>query len=139
MFPKNAWYVACTPNEVDGKPVAMPGQRVRGFPCVRSYPVVERHGFIWLWPGDAAKADAPKIPHLHWAEDPEWAFGGGHLHVGCDFRLLIDNLMDLTHETYVHSTSIGQKEIDETPVSTRTEGDRVSTSRFMNNVIPPEF
>jgi vanillate monooxygenase len=32
-----------------------------------------------------------------------------------DYRLMIDNLMDLTHETYVHSTSIGQPEIDETP------------------------
>ncbi|GLC91239.1 hypothetical protein Tamer19_06470 [Cupriavidus sp. TA19] len=28
---------------------------------------------------------------------------------------MIDNLMDLTHETYVHSSSIGQREIDETP------------------------
>ena len=26
---------------------------------------------------------------------------------------MIDNLMDLTHETYVHATSIGQPEIEE--------------------------
>jgi vanillate O-demethylase monooxygenase subunit len=32
---------------------------------------------------------------------------------------MIDNLMDLTHETYVHATSIGQKEIDETPARPR--------------------
>jgi vanillate O-demethylase monooxygenase subunit len=37
----------------------------------------------------------------------------------CDYRLMIDNLMDLTHETYVHATSIGQPEIDETPCKTR--------------------
>lgn len=30
--------------------------------------------------------------------------------------------MDLTHETYVHASSIGQKEIDEAPVSTKKEG-----------------
>jgi vanillate O-demethylase monooxygenase subunit len=47
--------------------------------------------------------------------------------------------MDLTHETYVHTTSIGQKEIDETPVNTKTEGDHVITSRFMDNVMAPPF
>jgi len=33
--------------------------------------------------------------------------------------------MDLTHETYVHASSIGQKEIDESPVQTKVEGDKV--------------
>ena len=198
MFPKNTWYVACTPTEIDDKPlgrqicgeqivfyrgadgqvaaledfcphrgarmslgrvcegklvcgyhglvmgcdgktVSMPGQRVQGFPKIRSYPVVERHGFVWVWPGEAARADAAAIPHLEWANNPEWAYGGGLYHINCDYRLMIDNLMDLTHETYVHTTSIGQKEIDETPVATRTEGDAVVTSRFMENVMAPPF
>jgi len=198
MFPKNTWYVACTPNEIDDKPlgrkvcgeqivfyrgpegrvaaledfcphrgaplslgkvcegklvcgyhglemgcdgktIAMPGQRVRGFPAIRSYPVVERHGFVWVWPGDAAKADLAAIHHLEWAGNPEWAYGGGLYHIACDYRLMIDNLMDLTHETYVHATSIGQKEIDETPTTTETQGNEVVTSRFMNNIMAPPF
>ena len=57
----------------------------------------------------------------------------------CDYRLMIDNLMDLTHEAYVHTTSIGQKEIDEAPVTTKTDGDTVVTSRFMENVMAPPF
>jgi vanillate O-demethylase monooxygenase subunit len=198
MFPKNAWYVAATPDEIDlkplgrmvcnekivfwrpragevaaaedfcphrgaplslgsvcdgalvcgyhglamgcdGKTISMPLQRVQGFPKIRTYPVVERYGFIWVWPGDASLADPAKIHHLAWAESPEWAYGGGLYHVDCDWRLMVDNLMDLTHETYVHSTSIGQKEIDETAVATKTEGDHVITSRFMDNVTPPPF
>ena len=123
----------------DGKTIAMPGQRVRGFPPIRAYPVEERHGFVWVWPGDAAQADPAKIPELAWAHDEHWAYGGGLFHIGCDYRLRIDNLMDLTHETYVHATSIGQKEIDETPCTTRTEGDEVITSRFMNGIQPPPF
>ena len=123
----------------DGKTISMPGQRVRGFPAIRAYPVVERHGFIWVWPGEAALADAARIPACAWASDPEWAFGGGHYHIACDYRLMVDNLMDLTHETYVHATSIGQKEIDETPSVTRTEGDEVITARHMNGVMPPPF
>jgi len=80
-----------------------------------------------------------KLPHLAWAESPDWAYGGGLYHIQCDYRLMIDNLMDLTHETYVHTTSIGQKEIDETPVTTKTVGDEVITSRFMNGVMAPPF
>lgn len=123
----------------DGKTIAMPGQRVRGFPPIRAFPVEERHGFVWVWPGDPALADATKIHPLPWADDEHWAYGGGLFHIGCDYRLMIDNLMDLTHETYVHATSIGQKEIDETPCTTRTEGDEVITSRFMNGIQPPPF
>ena len=123
----------------DGRTVAMPGQRVRAFPPVRSYPVVERHGFVWLWPGDAARADEALIPELAWASDPAWAYGGGLYHIACDYRLMIDNLMDLTHETYVHATSIGQPEIDETPCKTTVEGDSAVTSRFMNDIPAPPF
>ena len=198
MFPKNAWYVACTPNEIDEKPlgrticneavvlyrgdggavaaledfcphrgvplslgrvvegrlicgyhglemgcdgrtVAMPGQRVRGFPAIRRFPAVERHGFVWLWPGDAALADPALIPHFEWSDNPEWAYGGGLYHVACDWRLMLDNLMDLTHETYVHAGSIGQKEIEDEAPGTKTEGDEVVTSRHMKNISAPPF
>jgi vanillate O-demethylase monooxygenase subunit len=117
----------------------MPGQRVRGFPAIRTYPTIERYGFIWIWPGDPAEADAAKLSHLPWAESPDWTCGGGLFHVNCDYRLMIDNLMDLTHETYVHATTIGQREIDETPTKTVTEGDTVITSRHMENVMAPSF
>lgn len=123
----------------DGKTVSMPGQRVQGFTCNKSYPVEERYGFIWVWPGDPSQADSKLIHHLEWADNPNWAYGGGLYHIKCDYRLMIDNLMDLTHETYVHATSIGQKEIDEVPVATRVEGENVVTSRFMNNIMAPPF
>jgi vanillate monooxygenase len=123
----------------DGRTDSMPKQRVQGFPCVRAFPVEERYGYIWIWPGDAALANTDDIPELAWANDPAWAFGGGLYHIKCDYRLMIDNLMDLTHETYVHATSIGQKEIDEAAVTTRMEGESVVTSRFMENTLAPPF
>jgi len=123
----------------DGRVDSMPRQRVQGFPCVRAFPVEERHGFIWVWPGNAELADTETIPALQWANNPEWGYGGGLYHIRCDYRLMIDNLMDLTHETYVHAGSIGQKEIDETPVTTKVEGHTVVTSRFMENNLAPPF
>ena len=83
-----------------GKVIAMPGQRAASFPTIRAYPVVERHGFVWVWPGDAALADPALVPACDWADSPEWAYGGGLFHIDCDYRLMIDNLMDLTHETF---------------------------------------
>ncbi len=123
----------------DGRTVAMPGQRVRGFAPIAAYPVVERHGFIWVWPGDAALADPSLLPDLFWADNPEWAYGGGLYHIGCDYRLMVDNLMDLTHETYVHADSIGQAEIDEIAPVTKVEGDQVITSRYMHDIPAPPF
>ena len=123
----------------DGQTISMPKQRTDRFPCTRSFPVMEKYGFIWVWPGDKAQADESKLPKFHWAENDVWTYGGGLFHIKCDYRLMIDNLMDLTHETYVHSSSIGQKEIDEAPVKTRMEGDQVITERFMPEVKAPPF
>jgi vanillate O-demethylase monooxygenase subunit len=59
--------------------------------------------------------------------------------VKCDYRLFIDNLMDLTHETYVHMGSIGQRELMQAPLETAIEGDSVTLSRWMPDVDPPPF
>jgi len=123
----------------EGKTVHMPGQRVRGFPAVKAFAVALRYGFVWVWPGDQAKADVAKMPVFEFLENPAWAYGGGLYHVKADYRLMIDNLMDLTHETYVHATSIGQPEIDETPCTTTVEGDKVILQRHMEGIQAPPF
>ncbi|WOE32921.1 MULTISPECIES: aromatic ring-hydroxylating dioxygenase subunit alpha [unclassified Acinetobacter] len=123
----------------DGKTVSMPGQRVRGFPCNKSYRVIEKYGFIWVWPGEQHVATEADLPVLEWAENKQWAYGGGLFHINCDYRLMIDNLMDLTHETYVHANSIGQKEIDEAVPTTRVKEDHVITERHMENIYAPPF
>jgi vanillate O-demethylase monooxygenase subunit len=123
----------------DGHTVSMPGHQVRTFEPIKSFAVIEQYGFVWVWPGNPQLADPAKMPVFEWFDNPKWAYGGGLYHIECDYRLMIDNLMDLTHETYVHSTSIGQPEIDETPCKTVAEGDHVSTSRFMEGIKAPPF
>lgn len=122
-----------------GETDSMPNQRVENFPCINAYAVEERHGFIWIWPGDQSLVDSVLIPDLVWSNNNDWAYGGGLYQIQCDYRLMIDNLMDLTHETYVHASSIGQKEIDEAPVDTKLEGQEVVTSRYMDGVYAPPF
>ena len=106
---------------------------------VANYPVAEKHRLVWVWPGDAAKADPSLIPDLHWFADPAWAGDGTYYHFRCDYRLLIDNLMDLTHETYVHPESIGSDEVASAPIKTEVEGEQVVVSRWMLDHQPANF
>jgi vanillate O-demethylase monooxygenase subunit len=106
---------------------------------VPRYPAVERYRYVWVWIGEPEKADEALLPDFWPCEAQGWTFDGGYKHVACDYRLLIDNLMDLTHETYVHAGSIGQPELMETPIDTSIENDRVVVTRWLADVEAPPF
>lgn len=125
----------------DGCAEEMPvkSERVNRSICAQTYPVVERHRFVWVWIGEPERADPALIPDYWPCSTPGWTFDGGYYRIACDYRLLVDNLMDLTHETYVHSGSIGQAEINETPIEVEARGDEVIVRRWMTGVEPPPF
>jgi len=125
----------------EGRAIEMPlrSERVHKSVCTRAYPVVERHRFVWVWIGDAQKADAGLVPNFWPCSHPGWTFDGGYNHIKCDYKLVIDNLMDLTHETYVHQGSIGQQEILGAPIETHAEGNLVTVTRWMPNIDAPPF
>lgn len=124
-----------------GQGIEMPlkGDAVVRSACVQTYPVVERHRFVWVWIGDEEKADPMLIPNFWPCSDPAWTFDGGYYHINADYRLMIDNLMDLTHETYVHAGSIGQPELMEAPIETISEGNQVFLRRWMPGIDAPPF
>ena len=124
----------------EGRCTRMPSQEtINPSACVRSYPVVEKHRFVWVWPGETALADPALVPDMHWNDDPTWAGDGKMIRVACDYRLVLDNLMDLTHETFVHGSSIGQAAVAEAPF-VATHGDRTATvTRWMENIDAPPF
>jgi phenylpropionate dioxygenase-like ring-hydroxylating dioxygenase large terminal subunit len=124
----------------EGRCTHMPSQEtINPSACVRAYPVVEKHRFVGVWPGDPAQADPALVPDLHWNDHPQWAGDGRRLHMKCDYRLVIDNLMDLTHEAFVHGNSIGNRAVAEAPFQA-THGDRSATvTRWMEDIEPPPF
>ncbi|ROZ75110.1 aromatic ring-hydroxylating dioxygenase subunit alpha [Ramlibacter sp. WS9] len=75
---------------------------------VKAYSVLERHGLLWFWADDASEADESLIPDYSKlngaAED---ATVRGYLPTGCDYRLLVDNILDLTHVDYLHAGTLG--------------------------------
>ena len=123
-----------------GRCTSMPSQcTLNPAARVRSYPVVEKHRFIWVWMGDPALADPALVPDMHWNDDPEWASDGELFHAQCNYKLIVDNLMDLTHETFVHGSSIGNMAVAETPFDTYHGPDFTEIVRWMMNIDPPPF
>lgn len=125
----------------DGRANEMPlrSDPVNSRVCTETFVTHERHRFVWIWIGDKDKADPALIPNLWPCSTEGWVFDGGYYHVACDYRLMIDNLMDLTHETYVHSGSIGQPEILEADIHATVEGDNVFVHRWMPGIDAPPF
>jgi vanillate O-demethylase monooxygenase subunit len=124
----------------EGRCLEMPGQAQRlDYLKVKTYPVVERYRFVWVWIGEADKADPALLPDLWPCEREGWAFAGAAYFIKANYKLMIDNLMDLTHETHVHATTIGQSELMSAPIQVRAAGDQVFLSRWMDRVYNPPF
>lgn len=94
--------------DTQGQCVQIPGQDAipRGA-RVRSYPVIERHSWIWVWMGDPQRADAALIPPAVGLDDPDWILGRGQLDYRAEACHINDNLLDFSHLTYVHANSFG--------------------------------
>lgn len=89
-----------------GKCTSIPGQqRIPRAMVVASYPVVEQDGLVWIWMGDIDKVDPSGIVSFPFHQ--EWPHLDHTQHVQCGWRLMIGNLMDLTHLAYVHEGTIG--------------------------------
>ena len=92
----------------DGKCVEVPGQdTVPARACVRTFPVVEKDNWIWIWMGDPALADPSKICFSVGPGDPEWRVKTSQTRVQANYRLEIANLADLSHLAWVHENTLG--------------------------------
>jgi phenylpropionate dioxygenase-like ring-hydroxylating dioxygenase large terminal subunit len=106
---------------------------------VKSYPVVERNHWIWIWMGDPAKADPNLIEDFHWMDDPQWGFGGNYLHVEANYVLLVENLLDTTHLPFLHPTSLGTDAFAKSEFEVTRESDRIKVARWLMDKPPAPF
>ena len=92
-----------------GNCVVNPGEPIESERLgVRSFPVVERQHFVWIWMGDPARANPDDIVDFPFHDQTdEWPAQYGMYEIDCNYMLLMDNLMDLTHLGYVHLKTIG--------------------------------
>jgi len=125
----------------DGACARIPGQdRIPAAAAVRSYPVCERDALIWIWMGDADKADASLIMSNPEHRDPAWSWRPYYMHVKSNWQLLVDNILDLTHVAYIHAKTIGghPQTHFSADVTVEFDGRKVTLLRKMPNSVPPK-
>lgn len=128
--------------DAEGKCVRIPGQEmIPPSLCTRTYPIVERYDWVWIWMGDPAKADPATIPDYHWMTDENWGVKGDRFHVKANWQLIVDNLLDLTHLAFVHETTIGNAAVAESAAVkvTRTPDNVLVTRWVVDQPAPPTY
>ncbi len=121
-----------------GTCVSVPGQTsIPSAARVKTYPVVEKNGVVWLWPGDPSRASVADVPNAPWITD--WTTITGYAHLNARAILLVDNLLDLSHETYLHPSSIGTSDVAETPISVEQKDGVLHVGRRMSGAECPPF
>jgi phenylpropionate dioxygenase-like ring-hydroxylating dioxygenase large terminal subunit len=95
--------------ESSGKCVFNPNGDQRVPPArLRTYPVADRYGMLWIWPGDPGQADPAHLPNVSYLEDPtRYAPVTGYLNVHSNYRYILDNLLDNAHISTVHHDTLG--------------------------------
>ncbi len=74
---------------------------------IRSYRTHERGTVVWVWMGEAEHADLSKLPPQDWMESAEWERSQGYLSLQGSYVRLHENLLDLTHLSFLHAKSFG--------------------------------
>ena len=125
-----------------GACVRVPGQdAIPATAKVKTYPVVERYKWLWIWMGDPALADPAQIVDYHWLDDPNWGAKTDYLHAECNWQLVNDNLLDLTHLAFVHETTIGNMAlVEHAAVRVQRTPQGVQVTRWIiDQPAPPTF
>jgi len=122
----------------DGRCIRIPGQEV--IPAnarVPSYPLQEKMGLLWIWPGDPAQADPSLIYDLPQFGARNWhAAEGDALRIETNYLNLADNLCDPAHVSFVHLSTLGNSASEEIPVE-HSFGERgVLVWRWIRNAPP---
>ena len=128
-----------------GRCVAAPGNaKIPPSAAVRSYPVEERYGLVWIFPGDPQRANPDDIfPVAHY-DEPGWGINRGDaILMDCNYLLVTDNLLDPSHVAWVHQssfgTSAGNDPTRDTPLKTTVNDDGVVVARWMLGVEAAPF
>lgn len=109
---------------------------------VRSYPLVEKDGLLWIWLGEPALADEAGVIDLAQFFDTEkHTLVAGYFKLNAHFEVVLDNLMDLSHAPFLHRATLANREdVDKLRFEMQVDGDVVVANYSFNGVRPsPQF
>jgi phenylpropionate dioxygenase-like ring-hydroxylating dioxygenase large terminal subunit len=105
---------------------------------VRSYPVTEKHKAIWIWMGEKSP-DLSKVPDFSVLDNvPEMhATKRDRITIRANYELIIDNLLDLSHGSFLHAGILGNSETVEAEITVDLDGNDVVVGRHASNATAP--
>jgi vanillate O-demethylase monooxygenase subunit len=104
---------------------------------VKAYPVVERYGIIWVWPGQVERADDSMIPRFDMLVDPALKTVKGSLNVKAHYEIVADNLLDLSHIQFIHANYQKMDKLLEAPHEVIESDRSVVSKRVVPNAKGP--
>ena len=130
----HGWSYDCS-----GKCVRLPGVDNPQKIAVRTYPTLEKWGWVFIWMGTPDKADKIVLPDFHVIEEDKWVGDGSMLRVEAHCDLVRDNLLDLTHAKFTHKQTLATDDVDKVPVTAERLGEMVRVKRVMKDIKPSPF
>ncbi|VFU16590.1 aromatic ring-hydroxylating dioxygenase subunit alpha [Methylocella tundrae] len=101
---------------------------------VKSYPLYEKYGYVWIWPGDPARADPSLIPEFDFLEDKKsFRTVSGYLTIDANYQLVVDNLLDLSHVEFLHPMFARKEGVDSHRTEFSQEGNAIYSRRLKSN------
>jgi len=101
---------------------------------VPSYPLVERYHWLWTWVGDPARADPSLIPDCSVLDSPDYsARTGAFLPFDCNAMLLLENLLDQTHISFLHPGAFDAGQAAAAPYRVVFEETTIRITREISN------
>ena len=105
---------------------------------IPTYPLVEKHTMLWVWLGDKP-ADESLIPDYSIMEEGDGlSRDRGHFTMDVNVELVANNLMDLSHASFLHDGLLATPEHADSEIKVIQEGNTVTCERWARNVPVPK-
>lgn len=108
---------------------------------VAAFPVVERHSLIWIWMGQ--RPPTPEtIPDFSCFDEapPLHVTRRDHLVMAANYELITDNLLDLSHTSFLHDGILGNQDTVVADMTVTGDGETVTVGRASyDSAIPGLF
>jgi phenylpropionate dioxygenase-like ring-hydroxylating dioxygenase large terminal subunit len=113
---------------------------------VKTYPLVVKNRWVFIWMGVPSKADIALLPDNFSCDHPDWQYKPGYFHYATPYLLICDNLLDFSHLSYVHEKTLGGSTAiaQAVPTIEKTfdvygKQNGIKVSRQVQNVASPPF
>jgi phenylpropionate dioxygenase-like ring-hydroxylating dioxygenase large terminal subunit len=102
---------------------------------VRSFTAIEKHTCIWVWMGDRSP-DLSSVPDFSIMDNaaPEHVAKRDRITIQAHYQLVVDNLLDVSHASYLHDGLLANVESTNAEISIESTDNTVTVNRLAKSV-----